>query len=139
MTDPHYNMRHDDERRGSDPYQRTAPGSLDKIVENKLLTSLARIAMVIGGGLGVPLAIFVLNRVATTNDMMSEKLDRYSTKVEVLTENVKYGFERNVSDMDRLQAQVSDHEGRIRALERVPTGPVVVTPSSSTVSRPNRR
>jgi len=81
----------------------------------------------------------VLNRVATTNDMMSEKLDRYSTKVEVLTENVKYGFERNVSDMDRLQAQVSDHEGRIRALERVPTGPVVVTPSSSTVSRPNRR
>ncbi len=92
----------------------------DKWVQSSGLTLFARLLMIFASLVALPIAGWMLQRVVTTADEISAKVGAQGTKIELLDQTVKYGFDAAKGDITGIRMQLTDHEGRIRVIESRP-------------------
>lgn len=92
--------------------------TVSKLVKNEILTAFARVAMVISTAVILPASLTLMFRLLSSMDEANKKLDTTSTKVELLEQGVRLRDDILKSSLERIQFQVTDHEGRIRFIER---------------------
>ena len=92
----------------------------DKWVQSSGLTLFARLLMIFASLVALPIAGWMLQRVVTTADEISAKVGVQGTKIELLDQTVKYGFDAAKGDITGIRMQLTDHEGRIRVIESRP-------------------
>lgn len=93
----------------------------DKIVQNSVFTLVARGAMILASTIGLPLAAFMMQRVISSADAIGAKVDQSAMQMQLLQQEVKYGFDAAKSDISGIRLQLTDHENRLRPLERART------------------
>jgi hypothetical protein len=91
--------------------------SPEKLADNKLLTTSARLAIIFLTTVGLPVSGYIGMRVISYADAINAKLVAQNLNVQLLQLTVKNGFDREHDEQSIMQAQISDHEGRIRVLE----------------------
>ena len=94
----------------------------EALVKNSLLTVIARVAMIVAT-LAMPLAGFMMQRVIAAADAIGDKVDKGAVQMQLLQQDVKYGFDAAKSDIAGIRGQLLDHEGRLRIIERAPARP----------------
>lgn len=82
-----------------------------KIARNELFYFVARASTLIATLIGLPIAGFMLSRVITQADALNATVVQQNVDIKVLSSQVN---DRLASDL----RQLSDHELRLRALER---------------------
>lgn len=94
---------------------------MEKLVDNKLLTVAGRIAIVVATAalpviatLGGKLAWNILDNI----EAVSKKVDDTGVKLQLLDQSVNFGVQSNKTEFGNVRAQLSDHEGRLRLIER---------------------
>lgn len=93
----------------------------EKLVNNVILTLVARGAMILATGLILPIALFIGNRAVSNLDDIGRKID---TMREQAIEQA--GEIRSLRQLSTTQQQLlADHEARVRVLERTSIAPVV--------------
>lgn len=92
----------------------------EKMASNATFTLLTRIMMWIGVAIMLPVVGWTMQRVVTTADEISAKVGVQGTKIELLDQSVKYGFDAAKGDITGIRMQLTDHEGRIRVIESRP-------------------
>lgn len=102
---------------GPAPYQ-SKYSSVEKFVDSRLFITVARLTMILAGSVGLPLAGWLMMRVVTAADTISTKVDDSAFELRLLKSEVKNGFDKSQSDINRQTEWLKDHEGRIRVLER---------------------
>lgn len=90
---------------------RPADDIVPKIARTEVFYFFARVCMIMASLLGAPLAIVMLNRVVSQSDAMQATLIQQNVDLRVLSSRVD---DRLNADLSKL----SDHELRIRSLER---------------------
>lgn len=108
--------------------------AIERLVDNKIFTTVARLAMLFASMIALPVAGFMLVRIINSADSISASVNSQATDLKLIKQEITSGFDRTNSELNRMQLQITDHEGRIRALERPPT---VIVPAEP-VTR-NRR
>lgn len=95
----------------------------DKLVQNSAFTVMARLAMIACAAI-LPVAgtigLFMMQRVISAADEIGAKVDKGAVQMQLLQQEVKYGFDAAKSDISGLRIQLTDHEGRLRVIERDP-------------------
>lgn len=84
-----------------------------KAVRNEIFYFIARFSMIVANLVGLPIAGWLLIRIVTQADNLQATVLEQTVTLRVLNSTVKDKLEANVQ-------QLSDHELRIRALERRP-------------------
>lgn len=83
-----------------------------KIARNELFYFVARASTLIASGIGLPIAGWMLTRVITQADALNASQIQQNIELKVLSSRIE---DRLSSDL----RQLSDHELRLRAVERV--------------------
>lgn len=86
---------------------RDAENAVPKIARNEMFYFIARVCMIIS----IPLAGFLGGRIITLTDNLQTSLIQQNVDIRVLAATVKDKLDANVT-------QLSDHELRLRSLER---------------------
>jgi hypothetical protein len=100
-----------------------AGASFEKLVDSRMFITFARVLMIIASTIGLPIAGWMLSRVIERADKIVEKVDSTHTNLQLLDQGMKFSFERMKSELDRLNTTVTDHDGRIRNIERIVSQP----------------
>lgn len=82
-----------------------------KIARNELFYFIARLCMILASVIGAPAAGFMLTRIINQADVLQATVLEQTITIKVLSATVK-------DKLDSSVAQLSDHELRIRSLER---------------------
>jgi hypothetical protein len=90
----------------------------DKLVESKLLTLAARGLMILGVSVGLPVAGFMMSRILAAADTIAAKVDKTAVQVELLKQRYDLGADATKADLSGIRAILTDHEGRLRVIER---------------------
>lgn len=97
----------------------------DKLVKNSLFTALARASMIAAVAVGLPVAGWMMQRVINAADAIGQKVDKGAVQMQLLQQEVKFGFDAAKMEITGIRVQLTDHEGRIRLIERdTPTRPM---------------
>jgi hypothetical protein len=112
-----------------------AGASFEKLVDSRMFITFARVLMICASVIGLPVAGWMMTRMIDRADKIVEKVDGSHQQLQLLDQSVKFGFDRQKADLDRLQIQVIDHDGRIRVIERDIRN--VTSNSNQLPSRPN--
>lgn len=91
-------------------------GNLDnvpRIVRNETFYAFARISMIVLSVVGAPVGGYLLSRVISQSDAMTLKIEEQNVAVKVLSATVSDRLSNNL-------ATLSDHELRLRSLEKRP-------------------
>jgi hypothetical protein len=91
--------------------------ALARAVKSETFAITARAAMVFATMVGLPIAGWMMNRVTSAIDGMNAKVDLTSEQVKLLQQSINLGVNFRIDGAER---QLSDHEVRIRGLERQP-------------------
>lgn len=94
--------------------------SFEKLVDSRMFITFARIMMIAATLIGLPVAGALIKRAIDTADTTVTKVDELITGSKLLQLEVKNGFDRSTENVKRLEADIQDHETRIRVLERIP-------------------
>jgi len=89
----------------------------DRLARNTVLTVIARLAMIAATAM-LPVAGFLLTRTVNSIDAMSLEVSKGATQIKLLEQAVKFGFDANKADVASIRQQLTDHEGRLRVIER---------------------
>lgn len=108
--------------------------AIERLVDNKIFATVARLAMLFASMIALPAAGFMLVRIINSADSISATVNSQATDLKLIKQEITSGFDRTNTELNRIQMQITDHEGRIRALER----PTVILPTEPANSR-NRR
>lgn len=92
----------------------------DRWAQSSGLALFARLVMIFASLIALPVAGWMLNRVVNTADEISAKVGQQGTKLELLDQSVKFGFDAAKGDITGIRMQLTDHEGRIRVIESRP-------------------
>lgn len=93
--------------------------SSDQIVNNKLLTIFARIAIISATTIGLPICGWIGLRVISYADAINSQITAQNLQLNLLQQTVQNGLDRAKADKDTMQAELNDHEHRIRVLEGI--------------------
>lgn len=77
------------------------------VIRNEFFYAFARVCMIVATLLGLPFATFLMNRVIAKADEISDQVAKQNVTLQIMSSEVKYRFD-----------SVTDHENRLRALER---------------------
>lgn len=100
------------------------PGaSFEKLVDSRMFITFARMLMIVASAIGLPVAGFMMSRMIDRADKIVEKVEGTHHNLNLLDQSMRFSFERMKSDLDRLNMTVTDHDGRIRVIERIVSQP----------------
>lgn len=85
--------------------------AVPQIARNEMFYFIARICMICGTVIGVPMAGFLMTRIINQADALQMSVAQQNVDIRVLSATVKDRLDNNVR-------QLSDHELRLRSLER---------------------
>ena len=89
----------------------------EKLVKNELLTLAGRVAILVASAC-MPIVGTILWQVWSAAANISAKVDTQGVQIELLKQTVQFGLDANKSEVSTIRSQVTDHEGRIRVIER---------------------
>lgn len=97
------------------------PIDTEKLARNATLAAVARIGM-IAATAALPIAGLLaktwLDRVIATGDRLVESVDKLNVSQKLLQQELKFGLDATRAEIITIKSQVTDHEGRIRVIER---------------------
>jgi hypothetical protein len=85
-----------------------------KLVDNVMLTLVARIAIIAATAIGLPVAGWMMNRAVSSVDSISEKIDKVREQAVETNGTIKLLQQLQTADHQML----SDHEFRLRGVEQ---------------------
>lgn len=82
-----------------------------KLARNELFYFIARASTLVATFIGLPLAGWMLSRAVSQADILNSQVTQQNIEIRVLSATIRDRFDNDLK-------QLSDHELRIRALER---------------------
>lgn len=92
----------------------------DRLVQNSLFTVLARGAMIFAVAVALPIAGYMMQRVINAADAIGDEVKKSAMQMQLLQQEVKFGFDAAKTEITGIRVQLVDHEGRLRSIEREP-------------------
>lgn len=94
--------------------------TFQRVVKGEIFIFAARCSMLFAVGVGLPIAGYLMHRIASSAEAVVLKLDATSERLGLLEQAINIGVTLRVGN---LEGKAADHEARIRVLERVPVIP----------------
>jgi hypothetical protein len=95
-------------------------------VRSEMLAVFARVVMIAASTIGLPAAGYLMVKMLNKADAIVERVEDHTVQLKLINQGVTLAADVAKSDMSMIRSVVSDHETRIRVLERPAPGPFPV-------------
>jgi hypothetical protein len=100
--------------------------AVERAANSAILTLIARGMMIIGAGVGLPVAGWMMTRIVAKADKVIDTVDEIVVEQKVMKNSVEFKFDAIKTELGNHRTKVDDHEGRIRIIES--RSPSLTTP-----------